>query len=134
MDCARLKDKLIGYHFGALADDETDAIDEHLLSCAACLRTYLTLKRANRSAEHRPSAEMRARLRQNVKAAVAKQKKAHFLFRRIPVYQGLAAAALAAAVTLVAPKLADLRPAPSRAGLHEEIDTSRQSAKSFRIY
>lgn len=147
MDCARLKEQLVPYHFGTLPDAEADAVDAHLLACTACLRVYLALKRAakpgDRATAERPSEEVRARLRRNVEAHLASRRAAssspapRFLLRRIPLYQGVMAAALAAGVALVLP--AALR-APRAASSIDpssnapEIDTSRQDAKSFRIY
>ena len=41
MDCADVQAELIPYHLGTLEEAAADAMDAHLLTCAACLRGYL---------------------------------------------------------------------------------------------
>jgi anti-sigma factor RsiW len=139
MDCAAVASRLVGYHFATLEDDERDAIDTHLLGCQACLGTYLALKRASdRRPLERPSAEVKARLRASVLAAFpaepVRPRRTGLLARRIPLYQGVFAAALAAVVAWLVPPL--LRSAPrgdARDGA-ADIDTARPRAAAFKIY
>jgi hypothetical protein len=146
MDCAGVRSRLVGYHFAALADDERDAVDAHLLGCGGCLRAYLAFKRATetrKSAEaidDRPSPEIRRRLRAEVAASFASgaselitpaRPNVAFLARRIPLYQGLAFAAIAAAITLLA--IGRARAVPVREGV-PEVDSSRPRAESLQIY
>lgn len=138
MDCAGVASHLVGYHFAALDDDVRDAIDAHLLGCKACLSTYLALKRA---AERRPleipSAAVKERLRRDVVAAFPKKQvrpaRVTLLARRIPLYQGLFAAALAAALALAIPTLLHGRLGEIREGA-PQIDSARQGAEAFEIY
>ena len=150
MDCAGIGSLLVAYHFATLGDEERDAVDAHLLGCTACLRTYLSLKHAaERGPLERPSADVRARLRAEVEEAFrdagrqatpapelvnrpARATRVPILARRIPLYQGLVAAALAAAITLIVFG----RPG-ARIEVHEglpEVDTSRPRAESLGIY
>ena len=139
MDCAGVASHLVGYHLGTLEDPSLDAIDTHLLGCKACLGTYLALKRATeKSPLEKPSAAVRERLRRDVLAAFPKNdlRRPHvtLLARRIPLYQGLFAAALAAAIALAVPSL--LRHG-HRGEIREgapDIDSARPRAESFQIY
>jgi hypothetical protein len=133
MDCAGVASRLVAYHFATLIDEERDAIDAHLLACSTCLRAYLSLKRAaERGPLDRPSRETRARLRAEVEREFVKPPRVVFLQRKIPLYQGLVAAALAAAITLLV--LGDaFRAAPVREGI-PQVDTSRARAESLQIY
>lgn len=140
MDCAAVASHLVGYHFATLDDAERDAIDAHLLGCTTCLGAYLALKRASDQRPlEKPSAAVKARLRESVRTAFPKEEEARpakvrLLARRIPLYQGLFAAALAAAIALAVPTL--LR-ASRRGEVREgapQVDSSRARAESFQIY
>jgi len=142
MDCTGVAGHLVAYHFATVSDEERDAIDAHLLGCTTCLASYFALKRAtDKSPPERPSAAVKARLRAEVAAAfperVQKGARVRLLARRIPLYQGLFAAALAAAIALVVPtllreeQLRDVRGASKRAA---QIDSARPRAESFQIY
>lgn len=140
MDCAGVAGVLVAYHLGSIADDERDGVEAHLVSCASCIKTYLALKRAadhaSDSLSRRPRPEVRARLRAEVMRAFAPppQKLATFA-RRIPLYQGVALAAIAAAVALAAPSF--FQWARRSTGAHGEpssIDTNRTRAESLHIY
>ena len=139
MDCAGLASHLVGYHFATLDDAERDAIDAHLLGCTTCLGAYLALKRA--SEKHpleKPSAAVKARLRADVLAAFPKKDarpaRVTLLARRIPLYQGLFAAALAAAIALALPSLLrEGRRGEIREGA-PRIDSARPRAEAFQIY
>jgi len=139
MDCAVVASHLVGYHFATLEDAERDAIDTHMLGCTTCLGAYLALKRASDQRPlEKPSAAVKARLRESVRDAFptkeARPARVRLLARRIPLYQGLFAAALAAAIALAVPTL--LR--GSRRGEVREgapqVDSARPRAESFQIY
>lgn len=146
MDCAGMTDRVWGYHFGTLDPPSTDEVEAHLLTCTACLRAYLALRRATLEApSERPSGEARARLRAAVAARYAPQAtiegtarttpsaRPRFFARRIPLYQGLAFAAIAAAVVLSLQGAVRLAERRVGAGA-PDIDTSRPRANSLRIY
>jgi len=68
MSCQQIEPELVGYHFGVVDDAARQQIENHLLECSGCLRSFLALKRDLETAESgpRPSAALRARLRQDV--------------------------------------------------------------------
>jgi hypothetical protein len=140
MDCAGVASHLVPYHFATLEEAERDAIDAHLLGCNACLGAYLALKRASeKSPLEKPSPAVRQRLRADVLAAFPKKKdvrpaRVALLSRRIPLYQGLFAAALAAAIAIwIPPLVRDARRGQIPEGA-PQIDSARQSAEAFQIY
>src|SRR5688500_6463020 len=107
MDCTGVASLVVAYHFGAVDDAERTAVEEHLVACTSCLKTYLALKRATENGSgERPSPKARARLRDAVErevrarepAAKRPTRVASLFSRRIPLYQGLVAAAIAAAL------------------------------------
>jgi anti-sigma factor RsiW len=137
MDCAGVAGHLVGYHFATLGEAERDAIDAHLLGCKACLAAYFAFKRASeKSPLEKPSAAVKERLRASVLAAFPKPaaRPAHvtLLARRIPLYQGLFAAALAAAIALAIPTL--LHPRGTVREGAPQIDSARPHAEAFQIY
>jgi hypothetical protein len=136
MDCAGVAGHLVGYLFqvATVSDEERDAIDAHLLGCKACLESYFALKRAaEKGPLERPSSKVKHRLRAEVAAAFPP--KARLLARRIPLYQGLFAAAAAAAIALVVPTLLHRgdRGSDVREGA-AQVDSARPRAESFQIY
>lgn len=139
MDCAGVASHLVGYHVATLEDRERDAIDAHLLGCTTCLGAYLALKRAaEKSPADRPSEAVKERLRADVLAAFprrdARPPRVRLLARRIPLYQGLFAAALAAAIALAIPSLLHQgRRGEIREGA-PQIDSARSRAEAFQIY
>lgn len=137
MDCTDVAHNLVAYHVAAIEDADREAIEAHLVGCRACLETYLAIKRAaDRAATPRPRPEVRARLRAEVaKAFPPKPKPARltFLRRRIPLYQGVALAAMAAAVTLAAPSVVR-RVQRSSAAPAPMVDTSRTHAESLTLF
>jgi predicted anti-sigma-YlaC factor YlaD len=141
MDCALIREELFAYHFGAASDEERDRIDAHLPECGDCLRTYLTLKRRLESgaASERPSDAVRDRLREEVAKKFRpkpRTKMTSIFRRRIPLYQGVVAVALAAAVTLALPRAYRAAEEGGRSGQPAEpsIDTARPSAESLSIF
>ncbi len=136
MDCTAVASHLVAYHLGATTDEERDAIDAHLVACTACLRTYLALKHASERAPlDRPSAHVKERLRAEAARRFARpapaKARAPLLSRRIPLYQGVALAAIAAAVTLLVPRV--IHRTEVREGT-PQVDTSRPRAESLQIY
>jgi len=152
MDCTGVASHLVAYHFATVSDEERDAIDAHLLGCTTCLASYLALKRAtDKSPLERPAASVKARLRAEIAAAFpaqpaqpaaavavaeapARPARVALLARRIPLYQGLFAAAVAAAIALAVPTLLRQqrqRDVPEGAA---QIDSARPRAESFQIY
>jgi hypothetical protein len=136
MDCTGVD--LVGYHLAAVDDAERDAIEAHLVACAACLKTYLAIKRASdRADKERPSPAVRERLRAEVARSFKKpeQRSNVALFaRRIPLYQGVALAALAASVALIAPNVVRRVSQSSVGSGAPTIDTSRTRAESSHFY
>jgi hypothetical protein len=134
MDCAGVGEHLVSYHLANVSEEERQAVETHLVDCNACLRTYLALKRAaDRAGLERPSPAVRARLRASVAETFPRPRNTAMLVRKIPLYQGVMLAAIAAAIALFAPGAVHrvLR-APS-AGT-PAIDTSRTRAESLHIY
>jgi anti-sigma factor RsiW len=145
MDCTGVAGHLVAYHFATVSDEERDAIDAHLLGCTTCLASYLALKRAtDKSPPERPRAAVKARLRAEVASAfperVQPSARVRLLARRIPLYQGLFAAAAAAAIALVVPRLVrgerqrDVSGANGPSEGAAQIDSARPRAESFQIY
>lgn len=140
MDCVLIREELFAYHFGACEDPDRDRIDAHLVSCSECLRFYLALKRRIEvGASEKPSQETRERLRENVlkKFKPRRTSRLTSIFqRRIPLYQGVFAVAVAACVALAAPGA--MRAVRSSASAPSEveprIDTARHAAESLSIF
>jgi hypothetical protein len=56
MTCDNVEPELVAYHFGLLEGDARDAVEGHLVGCAACLRAFVTIKRAIETGASEPSA------------------------------------------------------------------------------
>lgn len=138
MDCSEVAGVLVAYHFATAHDDEREAVDAHLVTCAPCLKTYLALKRAaDTGAELRPSPRARARLREEVARSFGKavEEQPRFFARRVPLYQAVFAAAAAALVAIAAPRVlskTSVSGGGPSAGAY--VDTSRSIAESQHIY
>jgi anti-sigma factor RsiW len=66
MSCDEIQQELVGYHFGIVEPDEARRrLEDHLVSCQACIEAFVALKRDIETAESgpRPSAAVRQRLR-----------------------------------------------------------------------
>lgn len=130
MDCAGVAEHLVTYHLGGIDDEPREAVEAHLVACRACLETYLALKRAaDREGREKPRPEVKARLRAEVAREFAP--KPSLFARRIPLYQGVALAAIAAAIAIVAPSVFDHVRGASEG---PAIDTSRPHPESLNIY
>lgn len=68
MTCQKIEQELVAYHFGVASDDVRSPVEEHLLTCGACLRAFIEVKRAVETSEDSPapSPATRARLRSAV--------------------------------------------------------------------
>jgi len=81
MTCDEIERELVGYHFATLEDAPSDSrrpassgsvdrrrVEEHLVSCAACVRAFVEIKRAIETSEEAPapSPAARAKLRHAV--------------------------------------------------------------------
>ena len=139
MDCRLIQDELFPYTLGTSSEEDRVGIDEHLLGCTSCLRAYLRLKHhveRGASLGARPSDETRRRIREDVAALVRPRGAArvrHWLRRPIPLYQGLAVAAVAAAVSIALPQAVSAlsrRPAETTA----RVDMSRPVAAALAVY
>ena len=142
MDCGRVDEQIIAYHFATASEEEREAIDAHLVTCTRCLRAYLALKhhtdRQSASAP-RPSETMKARLRAEVAATfrpTIKTRTQRFFARPIPLYQGIAVAAAAVLIASIAPTVArnaatSRELAPTALG---PIDTARPKPESLKFY
>lgn len=144
MDCSLTLGNLIGYHFATVADDERQQVETHLVECTTCLRSYLALKsHIDSHAEPHPgepegpSEGARVRLRAAVEARFRPTRTRRFgrlLTRPVPLYQGLAVAAVVALAVALGPALARVvLPAPS-AHVAERVDTARPSPESLTLY
>jgi anti-sigma factor RsiW len=139
MDCALIQGKLIEYQFAALEDGDREGVEAHLLGCTSCLRTYLALKaqvdRGSGGGEG-PSEAARVRLRAAVEArfrSTPGRRLRRWLSRPVPLYQGLAVAAVVAAASALAPSIAhSFRSSGARPA--EQVDTARPAAESLTIY
>lgn len=144
MDCSLIHEDLIAYHFATASDEVRERIDVHLVACTACLRAYLRVKHhieRGASLAERPSAGLRQKLRRDVELAFrpsAPERVRRWFSRPIPLYQGLAAAAVVVLLATVVPVLwRSAAPAPALqagGGSSERIDTARPSAESLSFY
>ena len=140
MDCPLIEGHLVGYQLAALGEEERALVEAHLLSCAACLRTYLALKahldRCGREAGG-PSEQARLRLRAAVEARfrpTRSQRALGWLRRPVPLYQGMAVLAVAVAAAALAPTIARVLDRQDMARSSERVDTARPVAMSRNIY
>jgi anti-sigma factor RsiW len=139
MDCGLIEGELLPYTLGTSSEEDRERVDEHLVSCTSCLRAYLRLKHhvergASRGA--RPSDETRRRVRDDVAAIVRPRGAARvrqWLRRPIPLYQGLAVAAVAAGIAIGVPQaIASIgRKAPETTA---HVDMSRPVPQALAIY
>jgi hypothetical protein len=65
MNCERIQPDLVVYHFGVIEDGPRREVEEHLVCCPDCLRSFLALKRDIETAGSapRPSPAVLGRLR-----------------------------------------------------------------------
>jgi anti-sigma factor RsiW len=142
MDCALTQENLIAYHFGTLEGPARESVEEHLVACTSCLKTYLALK-AHLDVAHAgrggagPSEAARLRLREAVQRRfrpTPARRVRRWLTHPVPLYQGLAVAAAVALALAVGPRVArqlETGPAPQDS---ERVDTSRPTAQSLSIF
>jgi anti-sigma factor RsiW len=111
MDCDVTRTDLIDFHFGEIDDQPRLRVEAHLLSCPACLREFMAIKRAVETTGTRPSEAARERLRAAVAREVAPLGRAAWSWWQRP----LAVAVAAAAVVLAAATVNILAAGPGRA-------------------
>jgi anti-sigma factor RsiW len=140
MDCTLIQGHLIGYHFATVSDDERAEVEGHLVTCTACLRTYLALKAhidRGSTDDEAPSEAARLRLRAAVEARfrpTPARRVGRWFSRPVPLYQSLAVAAAVLLAAALAPSLARaVHPEPT-ARAAERVDSARASAESLTIY
>lgn len=140
MDCPLIEGHLVGYHLATLDEEERTAVENHLLACGACLRTYLALKahldRGGRDAAG-PSEQARLRLRAAVEARfrpTPSRRIARWLSRPVPLYQGAAVVAVAIAAATLLPALTRVLDRGNAERSAERIDSARPVAQSLTIY
>jgi anti-sigma factor RsiW len=141
MDCRLTKSELFPYTLGTSSEEERQRIDEHLVACTDCLRAYLRLKnQVERGAAlgARPSDETRRRIRADVVAIVRPAGIARvrqWLRRPIPLYQGLAVAAVAAGVAIALPQaMASIDAARKAPETMARVDMSRPVPQGRAVY
>jgi anti-sigma factor RsiW len=74
MNCDACESHLTDYHFGTLQGAERAEVEEHLATCADCIRSFIELKRdieLSASATDPPSAAAKQRLNDAVEKALA---------------------------------------------------------------
>jgi anti-sigma factor RsiW len=149
MDCPRID--LIAYHIDAVENEERERVEGHLVTCTACLKEYLALKRCTGSfvrqlhgeapeegalSPDRPSRELRDRLRRDVARAFVPRgfsKAVGWLVLPVPLYQSLAAAVVVLFAAALASGALHGSSVAAR-GEAERIDTARPAAESLSIY
>ncbi len=113
MDCKLTQTELLAYHFGTIAAGTRADVEEHLLSCPTCLRSFLALKRELETggASPRPSDEARVRLRSAVAAELRTRRplRTETTWWRRPLAFGFAAAAGMATMIAVVSLRGELR-------------------------
>jgi anti-sigma factor RsiW len=102
MTCDELQGDLVAYHFGEGPEAGRDAVEAHLVECAACVKRFVALKREIELGEAgpRPSASARARLKAAALAEVAKPLRPWAWWER-PLAFGVASAAVVMALVFV---------------------------------
>jgi anti-sigma factor RsiW len=138
MDCRMIAERLLAYHFATATDEERASVEAHLCACSDCVRAYVVLKHELErvaSTGDKPSEAMRQRLRAEVERTFKRSAPARlrrWLGRPIPLYQGLAAAALVLFLAAVGPSL--LQRVASPVGSGPYVDTSRSAPESLYVY
>ena len=72
MSCETIRNELVGFHFGVIDEAQRSAVEQHLVTCSACLGEYLSVKRdveLSAAVEERP----RARVKSKLRAAMAQE-------------------------------------------------------------
>jgi anti-sigma factor RsiW len=68
MSCDKFQPELVGYHFGLVAEETRQELEQHLVGCPDCIRAFVAIKRDIETAESAPapSERVRQRLRRSV--------------------------------------------------------------------
>jgi anti-sigma factor RsiW len=103
MTCEDIGPELLGFHLGAIEAGARAEIEQHLLSCPECLRSYLALKRGLELEDDapEPTAAARERLRRAVLEELAVARSPRWRWWERPLAFGLAAAAALVALSAV---------------------------------
>ena len=151
MDCRLIQGELIAYYFATTSEEQRGVVDEHLVACTSCLRAYLRMKHeiehrhgdsamksGDQARGEKPSAATKRRLRADVEAAFRPKTSDRvrlWLRRPIPLYQGIAAAAVAVLLASAGPILANaIDSNDEKSASSERIDSSRPSPESLSFY
>ena len=100
MTCTQVEPELIAYHFGLVSGEARAGVEAHLLTCQACLRAFLDVKRAVETGEDSAAPSMAARAR--LRRAVAREIGAERPQRAWSWWERPMAFAFAASVVLLA--------------------------------
>jgi predicted anti-sigma-YlaC factor YlaD len=140
MDCTLIRGDLIAYHFAAASDEARERVESHLMVCTTCLRSYLALKAHVDRTGHasvQPSEASRLKLRAAVEVRFRPTRVGRvrrWLSRPVPLYQGLALAAVVVLGVALAPALTHRLTGSRVADASGRVDTSRTTAESVSIY
>jgi anti-sigma factor RsiW len=77
MNCDACESRLTDYHFGTLQGTAREELEEHLATCADCIRSFIELKRdieLSASATDSPSTAAKQRLNEAVEKALAEKR------------------------------------------------------------
>ena len=99
MTCDQSQAELTAFQLGVVDGAARGALEEHLLGCADCLRSFLRLKRAMETAELEPAPSDAVRVR--LRAAVAAELAPAGRWWERPLAFALAGAAVTAAFAFV---------------------------------
>lgn len=100
MSCETTRNELVGFHFGVIEEAQRTAVEQHLVTCAACLGEYLSVKRdveLSAAVEERPRAQVKSKLRAAMAQELGLVAGPPAWWQR-PLAYGLAAAAVVVAM------------------------------------
>jgi hypothetical protein len=98
MNCEQIESELVSYHFDVLEDEVRHQVEEHLVGCAPCVRSFVGIKRSIEKSEDVEPLSSRART--SLRGAVARE--LGLGVSRWSWWERPLAAALAAAAVLLA--------------------------------
>jgi anti-sigma factor RsiW len=102
MTCQEINLELVAYHFGTVSPESRQQVEEHLVGCQECLKSFLSVKREIETAEAEPRASpaARARLRRDVALLLHPPRRTWSWWER-PLAFGFAGAAVMVAMLAV---------------------------------
>ncbi len=103
MSCERIQPELVSYHFGVIEDGTRHDVEEHLMGCPDCLRSFLALKRDIEVAESgpRPSSAVLERLRVSAARELAVSEPRKWSWWERPLAFGFAGVVVVVALSAV---------------------------------